>query len=584
MTISAVEIKNIKGIEHAHFKFQLVSNKPNLLVAPNGFGKSSIATAFSSMNSNRLKLTDSDYHKEDTSLAPELAITVNGEKLIANDTNNDIRKKYDVTTIRSGLKAKATKRNMGRFTQASASMEIQSIPVCKIPIKSSFPYQITEVREAFGKNGKILPNISLLFQKPALIDAIASCDLSKMTGKRISDKLREIVEEVNQQQGSIDEIRQWFAENCLERLNTIRPLCDLAGNLQQLGLSGSRQEAFLIAYQISSVYVQDKKTFGCAIDWLDYTAIKSHYKCLLSDFCSSGWQWARLSEDRKSKNLFVKFPKAHQLSNGQRDLITLVVQMHQALYENSKKPLILIIDEVFDYLDDANLVAFQYYVTSLIERYNDRGQLIYPIILTHLDPGIFFDFCFNKHKIHIHYLQAKSSGKAKEALRLIEARDNKQDIKGKLEKYWFHFHVDEGAIREEQWPNSLPNEWRQSGNFHQHTSNEIKRYLAGRNYDPLSVCFFIRIGIEKLVYNLLTDDLDKREFLDSTKKTKNKIDFVATRGIEVPETYYLLGLIYNTNLHWNQGRDYVSPLIAKLNHPTIKNLVSSVVKAIDAGV
>lgn len=175
--------------------------------------------------------------------------------------------------------------------------------------------------------------------------------------------------------------------------------------------------------------------------------------------------------------------------------------------------------------------------------------------MTHLDPGVFFDFCFNKHKIHIHYLQAKSSGKAKDTLRLIEARDREEEIKERLEKHWFHFHVDEAVIEEEQWPHSLPSEWRQSRTFHQHTSNEIKRYLEGKNYDPLSVCFFIRIGIEKLAYSLLTDGLDKREFLDGTKKTKNKINFVAIRGIEVPETYYLLGLIYNTNLHWSQGRD-----------------------------
>ena len=400
MTISAIEIKNIKGIEHAHFKFQLVSNKPNLLVAPNGFGKSSIATAFSSMNSNRLTLSETDYHKEDTSLDPELAITVNGLKLIADNTKNDIRNKYDITTIRSGLKAKATKRNMGRFTQASASMEVQSIPICKIPSKSYFAYQVTELRTEFGTNGKVLSNISPLLHIPVLVDAIASSDLSKMTGKRINAKLIEIVEEVNQQKGSSAQICQWITENRLDQFHTIKPLSDLADNLQQLGLAESEVKAFLIAYQISSIYIQDKNAFGSAIDWLHYTAVKNHYEALLSDFCSSNWQWAKLSEDKKAKNLLVTFPKAHQLSNGQRDLTTLVVQMHQALYEGSRKPLILVIDEVFDYLDDANLVAFQYYVTSLIEEYNNTGQLIYPIILTHLDPGVFFDFCFNKHKIH----------------------------------------------------------------------------------------------------------------------------------------------------------------------------------------
>ena len=179
-------------------------------------------------------------------------------------------------------------------------------------------------------------------------------------------------------------------------------------------------------------------------------------------------------------------------------------------------------------------------------------------------------------KIHIHYLQAKPSGKARNTLKLIAARDSEEEIKERLEKHWFHYHVDDEVIETEKWPNSLPDDWRQSRVFHQHTSNELQRFLSNKNYDPLSVCFFVRIGIEKLAYSLLTDESDKREFLDSTRKTKNKINFVAGRGIDIPETYYLLGLIYNTNLHWNQGRDYVSPLVAKLNHPIIRNLVQGV--------
>ena len=70
MTISQIEIRNIKGISYECFKVQLKAYKPNLLVAPNGFRKSSVATAFSSMNTKRINLAEKDHHKENDKLAP----------------------------------------------------------------------------------------------------------------------------------------------------------------------------------------------------------------------------------------------------------------------------------------------------------------------------------------------------------------------------------------------------------------------------------------------------------------------------------------------------------------------------------
>lgn len=576
MSITDIEIRNVKGIDHKLFKIQLIPNKPNLLVAPNGFGKSSITTAFASMNAKRIDLAEKDHHKEDTARQPELVITFNGAKLTADSTKNEIRKQFDVTVIRSDLEAKATKRNMGRFTQVTASLEVKSIPICKIPEKTSFNYRPAHIKTIFGANSKILPNISALLQNPLLVETIESCDLSKMTGIRIQQTLKGIIDTINQQAGTSEQIYQWMTDNFLESFRTIQPLNDFSQKLLQLDLIESETEAFLIAYQVASIYTADQKVFNLAIEWLRYTKVKMHYEDLLSDFCSSNWQWANTAEDKKAATLSVIFPKAHQLSNGQRDLLTLVIKMHKALHKGSKKPLILIIDEVFDYLDDANLVAFQYYVTSLIDTYRLNSLTIYPIILTHLDPGVFFDFCFNKHKIQINYLQAQSSGKAKKTLKFIEARDNQEIIKDRLEKCWFHFHTEADEIGSAEWPNNLPNEWRKSQTFHEYTNEELGRYLNNQNYDPLAICFAIRIGIEKLAYALLQQEDHKHQFLNEVRKTRNKIDFVVSHGVDLPEIYFLLGIIYNTNLHWTQGRDYISPLTSKLNHPIIKKLIATI--------
>jgi hypothetical protein len=576
MNITTIDIKHVKGIEQKCFVVDILPNKPNLLVAPNGFGKSSIAAAFSSMNSKRMILDGENFHRGNESSTPELAIKVGGVRLVADSTKNDIRQRFDITVIKSGLKPKATQRKMGGFTSSTASLEIQSIALLKIPEKSAIVYKATDLKSGFGVNGKVLPNPNSTTSSPLLCVALDGVNLASVEGKRIQEKISAFVEKVNQQSGNIDQLTGWIENNCLDDLRAIPVLRELAGNLSKLGLSSSEVEAFLVAYQIIEVYKADKKTFESACQWLGYVAAKSNYQKLLQDLCSSSWKWAELTEDKKNGVLLVDFPKATQLSNGQRDMVTLVVQMHKALYEGSKKPLILIIDEVFDYLDDANLVAFQYYVTSLIEEYKQRSQLVYPIILTHLDPGVFFDFCFNKHKLRIHYLQAVASPKSNEILKLIKAREDDNVIRGLLEKHWFHFHPSPGVISESDWPNNLPKDWRESTKFHDYAADEVVRYLEGKAFDPLAICFALRVKIETKAHEAIGDPAAQIEFLDQVYTTKRKIDFVAERGVDVPEIHFLLGLIYNTNLHWKAGRDYISPLVAKLSHPTIRHMISQV--------
>ena len=63
MNITSIQIKNIKGIENKSFKLDLPPNKPNILVAPNGFGKSSFACAFASLQNNKISVHDNHLHQ-----------------------------------------------------------------------------------------------------------------------------------------------------------------------------------------------------------------------------------------------------------------------------------------------------------------------------------------------------------------------------------------------------------------------------------------------------------------------------------------------------------------------------------------
>lgn len=173
MKITSIEIKNVKGISHQKFDFDFIPNKPNLLVAPNGFGKSSIAIAFDSLNQKRIDLDKNVCYRCNPQNPPELKLTIiNGHEpmeLIADGNQNTITDLFDIQVIRSGLRPKATRNFAGG---ASASLEVQSIEICKIPEKAAFEYTYTRVKEYFGENGKLLPNITNLLKDDILAEII----------------------------------------------------------------------------------------------------------------------------------------------------------------------------------------------------------------------------------------------------------------------------------------------------------------------------------------------------------------------------------------------------------------------------
>ncbi|MCT8988288.1 hypothetical protein [Shewanella phaeophyticola] len=306
MTISQIEIRNIKGISNECFKVQLKAFKPNLLVAPNGFGKSSIATAFSSMNSKRIDLAENDQHKGNDTLAPELSITIDGQKFTADITQNQIRQQFDVLVVNSGLTPKA-KKNYGR--NPSVSLEIKPITICKIPPKAEFSYKPTAAKANFGQNGKILTNISDLLKDSRLLDAIQGVDLSKFPQVRIQTAVKAIVDKVNQQNGSAAVISQWILDNCTQELRAVPILNSISERLVQYGAADSEIEGFFAAYQIASIHVADPKTFSAATDWLYFVTVKAHYQDLLANFKSSTWQWAKVEETKKRKSWLSTSPK-----------------------------------------------------------------------------------------------------------------------------------------------------------------------------------------------------------------------------------------------------------------------------------
>lgn len=578
MKIRSITIRNIKGIADKTIILDAFPNKPHLIVAPNGYGKSSIAAAFDSMNSKRLLLDPSNLHKGDETLSSELIVEVvddagKSEQLKVNATSNSLSQSFDVCVIGSRVSPKSVKRNFGKFTQASASLEVKPIALWKIPSKIDFNYSYSDQRVAFGANGKILPNIGDLLDRPAVIAAVMKSDMSRLCGKRVSGAIADAISTINNQKGTADQICQWIATNHIDALKAIAPLDVLAQgllNIEQSSLS-SEVEAFLGAIQIASLYRADDKRFDAAATYVQYTGERDRCQRLCEGLYG-GWAEVTISEEKKLGRLVVTFPKANQFSNGQRDILSCVFMLEKARHELTKQNAILIIDEVFDYLDDGNLIAFQYFITRFIESFKRQGRELFPILLTHLDPAIFNHFCFGGHKVHVHYLDAKPSPKSENTTRLVQARG---PIATTLDLHYFHYHPTPLSHAGQFAAMNLPTEWEDPLEFRKYVESERQRYLANKNFDPLGVCFAVRLAIEEAIYKMFTEQAHRSQFI-ATNGTTNKLDYAASVGVDVQESFFLLGLIYNDGLHAKGNRDMSGVIGTKLRHPVIKRLISRI--------
>ena len=57
------------------------------------------------------------------------------------------------------------------------------------------------------------------------------------------------------------------------------------------------------------------------------------------------------------------------------------------------------------------------------------------------------------------------------------------------------------------------------------------------------------------------------------RQTTEKLNFARNHGVVIPETYYLLGIIYNHPLHIAGDNDISKQLSMKLENETIKSMI-----------
>lgn len=585
MNIATIEIINIKGIEKNLFKLDLVPNKPNILVAPNGFGKSSFAIAFDSLKSSKIELDEKNYFNNILTNRPKLSLTLsNNTTLTADDNQNTISTTFDVFVINNQTEPKSTLQTHNGYSYAKSSLEITpTILVQTIPEKIDFNYNSGIIKSEFGINGnKLLNNISSLFNCGQLFNRIENeIDFTRFSLKKYKTIIDSSITSINQQVDTGAEIKKWIVSEILPKINVLDEFVKFSNIISSFGFSEAKNAAdvFLAVWQIITIKNKIGANYKKACKYLFYLDEKDHYTQTIASFNPVKVRFDIKPKEIKN-SLIVNWPKAHEISNGQRDILTFITLLLKSRRDFKKNDCILIIDEIFDYMDDANLITFQYYISTFIDEMKRKKKRIFPILLTHLDPLFFNHFCFSDNQIKVNYIKEINIKSNQKILKLIYKR-TEPSIKNIVDTYFFHYHPNTSTINllSEFTTLNLNVDWAKPDSFFKKVFREVRRYLFENvSIDPLAICFGVRIQIERLVYEMIPDDINRKKFIEEINGTKNKLHFAQSIGIHLPETYFLLGIIYNTSLHLTEGQDTSKPLGLKLENGTIKQMILSIFK------
>ena len=573
MVISKIEVNNIKGIENLAINEYIYPNRPNILVAPNGFGKSSLAVAFKTLLANKikLKLEEEPIPKNgDPSVVLSLST---GQTISANKNSNTIRESFSIHVVTNPLLPTAKAQRFGKIVTAKASMNIEPTVVIKtIPTVVHFEYNLPKMKRAFGDSNKILVDISRLFSNYTFLDKI-----EKKVNTHIFE-LKPYRESISSILAAINHLHTNTAIEIKEHIVADSMFAGLCPEFHTISafikeeLELTDVDAYLCAWQFITVKLEMCGNYKRALLYAEYVAKKRNLDDTLKEINPFPDRFDIVSKE-KNRSLIIEWPKAHLISSGQRDIIVFIAKLMECEYQTERN-CILVIDEFFDYLDDANVVAFQYYISTLIDSFRKSKRIIFPILLTHLDPNYLKHFCFNDSRLNIVYLKQINAQISDKMAKLVANRENTL-IKNVLDSHYFHFsdngnHVDVSDKFEILGLNKV---WGCPEAFVKKINRELRTYLLqpGDKYDPLAVCFAVRRRVEELVYLKLQEG-HRRLFL-STHGTTEKLHEAQSHGVSIPETYFLLGIVYNHPLHIAGDEDLSKPLSMKLDNPSIKNMI-----------
>lgn len=519
MIIKSITIKNIRGFQNHKMEFNMIPNKPSIIVAPNGSGKTSFAIAFQSLKPKSLCVAKDEIYSNNDTFIPEIVLETDSKQLVANPTKNEISNDFAVFVINNQNKAKVVTNNIAGTRIASAHMQVAPIILIKnipkpVTLENTFITDYgfqTIVRGAIPSIDKLLANNKF----------IAEYDFSVIKPlKRITKPIEEFLKRFKLYEGKKKkEVWTKIINDDLPLLSCVEMVKKLADYCRYYADDNNVATDYLKAIQLILLYLKDRRSFENRIRYAKYSIESSSYKSL---FASLKHTWRNVQPKEVGNNFIIEINDSDKLSNGERDIIVFLAMLQQAKNTLTKQNNILIIDEIFDYLDDANLVAAQYYISDFIKGFKGKGLNIFPIILSHLSPNYFKAYVFNDLKVY--YLATHKPQYSSKIKKLLDRRaelmhkDKNNDL---ISKYMLHFHYDYSFDMEAYLGKTELLSWKNINVFKAYCHIETEKYLNGQDYDSVAICVWLRECIEKYIYHKLP--LDKQnDFIEKVHGTNKK--------------------------------------------------------------
>jgi hypothetical protein len=576
MSIRRIKIENVRGIKSLEIADVLHPNKPIIFVAPNGFGKTSIATAFDSLKTNRLDVSEQNKYKNCTANESIIQIEDDNKIYIANNYSNSISSKYNIEVIKSQVKSKATTKKFGNYSSSTSSMIVEPIVLYNtIPETAKIIYSVSEAKKSSNiSSAKLIYNFSENFNDNRFVKKF--CDLKKdffkLNQSRNLTKLKKIINEIDKKHGNKEVIANYDLEDV--RLELIEPFENIVKKLDEIFLRMTFNERVVNVIQLINVYINNEKSLVKICKYYSFLLKKNEINDMLSLLNCT---WKQIKSTQKGQKLVIEFPKANEISNGERDILCFVGKLFEARQKLNKEDCILIIDEIFDYLDDANIIAAQYFIIKFINQFKEDGRNLYPIILTHLDPYCFNTYSFSKKRV-IYLDKISQSSNKYNINNILKNRENCRrdniDIYNLISSNYLHYSESNENACKYLSDIGIEKQLLTPEEFRNVAIQELEEYKSGKNYDIAWVCCGLRILIEQRAYESLGSNEGKAFLTKHT--TVDKITYAKEQGVNIPETHFLLSIIYNEGMHLDAECNRLNPIATKLKNKVIKKMISEI--------
>lgn len=586
--ISKIEIENIKGygIPGKTINLNLSATKINLCIAPNGFGKSSLATAFESLNRNKLDVTEDNKHYEHKANNSILKVTLDGVDYEASHHSNNISPVLKVFVIHNRTCVDYTKRVFARIVNVTAFTKIEEIIICNVPKSYAPSYRISKIKREFGNNGKILSSIEDLLSNAFFLETLSSIYniLTKYQAAIRKTIIKNITDSINSLAGNAEAVLNNINDDLFAEIESEPYYAEFLRIYSSIFEGKSKLYQFNVFYQILYLWDKERDNVKAIVDRAKYERYRDRINANLQLLNTTGQS---IQATEKEEKLVIIFPLANTMSNGQRDVLTFAAELMiiKSSLRQDKKYLI-IIDEVFDYLDDVNTLAAQYYLSDIVK--SNAGN-IHIMLLTHLNPYTFRNYVFNPKMINEVYLcetQPLASTDVKSFIAFREwlnpkSHPERQDLYNNMSRDLFHYNpnaTDHSADIALHNRPGVKSTWGDPTRFKTMLISELNKYLNNNPiYDPYAVAIALRLRVEKVMYSDLPNQALKDAFVE-THTTNKKLEFCEDNGIIVPDAYFIVNSIHNSADHLKQnpitGAFEEKQMVYKLSNNVVYHIIA----------